>query len=164
MDIKNEITGVLKNILVSFTSEEIKFLVEEPENESFGDYSSNVALVAAKILKKNPFDLASKLAEKLNNSRSALRNIDKVEAAKPGFINFWISKEYLRDELQGISNKKEKYGEGESLKGKKIMVEFTDPNPFKEFHIGHLYSNTVGESISRILQTNGANLKRANYQ
>jgi len=164
MDIKKEITLVLRDLLKEFTGESVKFLIEEPENESFGDYSSNIALVASKILKKNPFDLASELAEKLNSSLSKLPNIDRVEAVKPGFINFWTSKECLTAAITHIISASDKYGCSKSLEGKKIMVEFTDPNPFKEFHIGHLYSNTVGESVSRLLEAMGASLKRANYQ
>ena len=60
--------------------------------------------------------------------------------------------------------KKEKYGKNEILKGKKVIVEYTDPNPFKEFHIGHLMSNAIGESISRIIEFSGAEIRRVNYQ
>ncbi len=56
------------------------------------------------------------------------------------------------------------YGKNESLAGQKTIMEFTDPNPFKEFHIGHLMSNTIGESLCRIFEANGAIVKRVNYQ
>lgn len=157
-DVKTEITAAVKKALTDFSSEEINFLVEKPENESFGDFSSNVALVAAKILKQNPLELAQKLVEKINSSRSTLPNIDKVEAVKPGFTNFYLSQEYL------LSSLSKPLAFEKTLSGKKIMVEFTDPNPFKELHIGHLYSNSVGESVSRLLEAMGADLKRANYQ
>ena len=155
--VKTEIISIIKQSLAGITSQNINFLVEKPENESFGDYSSNVALVASKILKKNPFDLAQELVGKINSSRLTLPNIDKVEAVKPGFINFHLSKEYLVSQLGKTPLR-------QGFAGRRIMVEFTDPNPFKEFHIGHLYSNTVGESISRLLEMMGANVKRANYQ
>lgn len=162
MKIKEEIISAILQSLAEFTGEEVNFLVEEPQNENFGDYSSNVALIAAKILKQNPFELAQKLAEKINSSSvklaSASWRIDKVEAVKPGFINFHLSQEYLLNNLGKPQSFEKK------LSGKRIMVEFTDPNPFKEFHIGHLYSNTVGESVSRLLEAVGADLKRANYQ
>lgn len=51
-----------------------------------------------------------------------------------------------------------------SMHGKKVVVEFTDPNPFKEFHIGHLYSNTIGEALSRLIESTGAQVRRVNYQ
>jgi arginyl-tRNA synthetase len=162
MDIKNEINLALRNLLNDITKESVNFLIEKPQNENFGDYSSNVALVVSKILKKNPFDVAKELAENLNSSRSTLSFIAKVEAVKPGFINFYLSEEFLKNNLQEAVG--EEYGFGKSLANKKIMVEFTDPNPFKEFHIGHLYTNTVGESVSRLLVAMGANLKRVNYQ
>jgi len=162
VDVKTEIASVIKQSLADFTSAKIDFLIEKPQNEDFGDYSSNVALVISKILKKNPFDVATELAEKLNSSGSALPFLAKVEAVKPGFINFYLSEEFLKNNLQKAVE--EKYGFGKSLENKKIMVEFTDPNPFKDFHVGHLYTNTVGESISRLLVAMGANLKRANYQ
>ena len=79
-------------------------------------------------------------------------------------MNFFLSKECLLQELERVVKEKEKYGASDLLAGKRVMIEFTDPNPFKEFHIGHLYSNAVGESIARLLGANGAQLKRANYQ
>jgi arginyl-tRNA synthetase len=155
VDIKKEIFLTLKDLLKTLTKENIDFLVEKPENENFGDYSSNAALVASKILKKNPFDLALELVRKINISK--LPEIAKIDVVKPGFINFHLSEKYLVAQLGKTPLR-------QGFAGRKIMVEFTDPNPFKEFHIGHLYSNTVGESVSRLLEAMGANLKRANYQ
>lgn len=163
-DIKAQINIAIESALKNFIKEEIKFLVEKPENEAHGDYSSNIALVVSKILKKNPFDLALELVKKINSSDVKLANIERVEAAKPGFINFYLSKDFLATSMIRIIEVKDGYGSSEKLKNKRIMVEFTDPNPFKEFHIGHLYSNTVGESVSRMLTALGANVKRANYQ
>ncbi|MBU1728042.1 arginine--tRNA ligase, partial [Patescibacteria group bacterium] len=59
---------------------------------------------------------------------------------------------------------KENFGKNNLLKGEKVIVEYTDPNPFKEFHIGHLMSNTIGEAISRVIEASGAEVKRACYQ
>jgi arginyl-tRNA synthetase len=88
----------------------------------------------------------------------------KVEVAGPGFINFYISPDYFVKSIAEILKKGEKFGLNNNLKGAKTVVEYTDPNPFKEFHIGHLMSNAIGESISRLLQFSGAEVKRANYQ
>jgi len=177
INIKEEIVSVLKNSLTEFTKEEtcspkgVKFLVEEPENESFGDYSSNVALVLFKdkglMIKnkfKTPMDIAKAISDKLNTSSLIPNPCSRVEAVPPGFINFYLSKEYLIDQLSLMLNKTPLRLAQRDFAGRRIMVEFTDPNPFKEFHIGHLYSNTVGESVSRLLEAMGANVKRANYQ
>jgi len=147
---KEDILNEIKDSFISF---------EHPENPEHGDYSTNVALVLGKQLKKNPQELAKSITSRLKPTDF----VERVEIAGPGFINFFLKQEHLVKELQEVVKKKEKYGQGNAQK-KKVMVEFTDPNPFKEFHIGHLYSNTVGESLSLLLEAQGAQVKRVNYQ
>ncbi|MBT7338931.1 MAG: arginine--tRNA ligase, partial [Candidatus Jacksonbacteria bacterium] len=81
-----------------------------------------------------------------------------------GFINFYLSQEFFTESIKEILKEKDKWGSNGSLKKQKIIVEYTDPNPFKEFHIGHLMSNAIGESISRLVEFSGVETKRANYQ
>src|SRR3989344_4094979 len=73
------------------------------------------------------------------------------------------AKEFIRESLREIIDRGDEFGKNENLKGEKVMVEHTQPNPFKAFHIGHLMNNTIGESISRIIQANGAEIKTASY-
>ena len=134
--------------------------LEHPENMEHGDYSSNIAMVLAKQAKKNPLELAQSIVDSIGEAEE----IEKVQAVAPGFINFTLSKEFLATELEKISKEGEKYGKNDSLKGKKVRVEFTDPNPFKEFHIGHLYSNIVGEALAKLFESSGAIVQRVNYQ
>lgn len=131
--------------------------IEVPANPDFGDYSSSIALKLTNILKKNPLQIAQEIVKNLPKDET----IEKVEVIKPGFVNFWLSKKYLIKKLKDINDN---FGKSDSLKNKKIMIEFTDPNPFKEFHIGHLYSNIVGESLSRLHESLGADVKRVCYQ
>lgn len=144
--------------------EATEFVVEHPKDEGHGDYSTNVALILAKKVGANPREVAEKLATYLQNDTQIASVIEtgKIEIAGPGFINFWVKESYLIGEVGRA--REDGYGRNESLVGKKIMVEFTDPNPFKEFHIGHLMSNTIGESIARMLEAQGAMVKLANYQ
>ncbi len=128
--------------------------VEHPPRIDFGDYSSNVGIVAGK-------DNVSKILEYLNAHKP--EEIEKIEL-KNGFINFFLSREFFRGGVEAILNEGEKVGRNKTLQGKKIMVEYTDPNPFKPFHIGHLMTNTIGESVARILEHSGAEVSRANYQ
>ena len=137
-------------------------VLEHPANSEHGDYSTNIALVLAKKLNKDPREVAEEILSKVKSQKSKV--FDSVQVAGPGFINFFLSQNYLMGEMGEVQKKKEKYGTSVSSKGKKVMVEFTDPNPFKEFHIGHLYSNIVGESLSRVFESQGALVKRANYQ
>src|SRR3989339_1012691 len=122
-------------------------------------------MIAANKLGENPRVLAEKIITKLQNDveLASIVQLGKIEMAGPGFINFWVTNEYLAGEV-GRAIHDKRYGTNDSLGGKRIMVEYTDPNPFKEFHIGHLMSNTIGEAIARLIESQGAEVRRANYQ
>jgi arginyl-tRNA synthetase len=135
------------------------FEVEVTENSDFGDYSSSVALSH-----KPPREFAEKLVVKLKADKKLGEIVDKIEIAGPGFINFWLKKDVLVDNLIQIEEEKEKYGTSDLFKGQKIMFEFAHPNTHKSFHIGHLRNITTGETLSRIFEANGAEVIRANYQ
>ncbi|HEY4499406.1 MAG TPA: arginine--tRNA ligase [Candidatus Paceibacterota bacterium] len=146
--------------VLGITSE--TFSVEQTDNFTHGDYATNVALVAAKSQKRNPKELAREIADRL--SKKLPKGVERVEVAGPGFLNFFLSREYFSDTVKEILADEKDYGRNKTLKGKKVMVEYTDPNPFKELHIGHLMSNTIGESIARLFEAQGAVVKRACYQ
>ena len=124
---------------------EVSFIVERPRALAHGDYSTNAALVG----KVDPHELSSKLQSLLSSN-----DVEKIEVVGK-FINFFLSREELIPKEQKIP---------QPYAGKKIMVEYTDPNPFKEFHIGHLMSNAIGESVARLLEASGAKIIRTNYQ
>ncbi|MBU1016985.1 arginine--tRNA ligase, partial [Patescibacteria group bacterium] len=157
---KHIIKKSIEDAVIKLKIKPVDFVVEHPENEDFGDYSTNIAMVLSKKLKKSPMVIAEEITKNIKIESP----ISKIQVEKPGFINFWLEKTSLLSVLERIQNEKELFGKGNILKHKKIMVEYTDPNPFKEFHIGHLMSNTIGESLSRILYFNGGVVKRACYQ
>lgn len=159
--IQEQLRSIIANS-VNIKLEEIN--LEHPANLSHGDFSSNVAMVLAKKEGKNPKKLALEIKNNIIENIKNIQEIEKVEVAGPGFINFFLSRDFFVKEIENILDKKDKWGSNKLLKGKKIMVEYTDPNPFKVFHIGHLMSNTIGESISRLIEFSGAQTKRANYQ
>lgn len=137
-----------------------EFSVFRPERPEFGDYSSNAAMVSAKILGKNPREVAEEFKKKLEKAKL----FSKINVAGPGFLNFYLSSEVFVKNIEKILEEKDNYGRNDALSGKKIIVEYTDPNPFKEFHIGHLMSNSIGESLARVFDASGAEVRRANYQ
>lgn len=141
---------------------EVEFNVDHPREQAMGDYSANIAMVLSKKVGKKPNVIAEQIVKLLSNDIEMNRLIDKIEVAGPGFINFYLKQDYLVDEVKKAT--KAGYGSSSKLTGQKTFIEFTDPNPFKEFHIGHLMSNTIGESLARILSYNGASVRRANYQ
>jgi len=133
--------------------------LERPSNEKFGDWSSNIALKLSKDLGKNPREIANSIIKLCQGLEIA-----KVEIAGPGFINFKIDNEIYKNNLKTILNEKENYGHSKRLKSKRIIVEFAHPNPFKQFHIGHLRNIILGESVVRLLESQGAEVIRTNYQ
>lgn len=164
--IKNLIKDALKNLEIEVSD----ITLEHPADLKMGDYSTNVAMAVAKSVKMNPKALAEKIVSVLrsdleNSKRSDLGNaIAEIQVAGPGFINFYLSRKFFAQSVEEILNKGEGVGKNDALSGKKIMIEYTDPNPFKPFHIGHLMTNAIGESVARILEHSGADVSRANYQ
>lgn len=152
----------IKEVLESVGAQGADFVLEHPADMEHGDYATNVAMVAAKKIGKNPHELAQIIVGEL--VRRSIPDIVDISIAGPGFINFKLSDEHFTHLLDQALLLGERYGTSEIMKGKKVVVEYTDPNPFKEFHIGHLMSNTIGESISRIIEASGAETKRACYQ
>lgn len=138
---------------------EPKPILEHPGDIAHGDYASSAALQYAKELGLAPRALAEKLVQALGS----VDGVEKMEIAGPGFINFYLSAPSLATSVQKAIHE-DMWGAVSNLSTKKVMVEYTDPNPFKEFHIGHLMSNAIGESISRLVQFSGAEVRRANYQ
>ncbi|OGG79766.1 arginine--tRNA ligase [Candidatus Kaiserbacteria bacterium RIFCSPLOWO2_01_FULL_54_13] len=133
--------------------------LEHPSELKNGDYATGIALKYAKQAGKKPRELAEEIAGKLGN----IDGVERIEVAGAGFINFYLAPAELAKAVENAREEKT-WGRNERNKGKKIMVEYTDPNPFKEFHIGHLMSNAIGESVARLIEFTSANVKRANYQ
>jgi len=149
----------IKN-LVRKAASEPEIPLEQPSDKSHGEYSTSIALKLAKQQNISPREFATELVSKID--RSDL--IKRIEIAGPGFINFHLSKKALRKQIARSGEQGEKFGNGSHFKGKKIMVEFAHPNTHKAFHIGHLRTLNLGESLARILTAQGATVFRANYQ
>ncbi len=130
-----------------------EFVLDHPTNPDFGDYTTPIALQLAKKTSKNPRDLAQQIAELIKKDEV----VEKVEVAGAGFINIWLTKKMLIDELK-------KDAQSTPKKGKKILLEYGQPNTHKLPHIGHLFSYIYGESLARILEFEGNHIFRANYQ
>lgn len=155
--IKKAIVDVLAELAIP----EIDFVVEHPSELVHGDYACNVAMVVAKQLGKNPREVAAIIVEKL---AGRIKEVETLGVAGPGFINIHLTRSFFTKELSNAIHLGEDWGKTDTYAGKKVLVEYTDPNPFKEFHIGHLFTNSVGESISRLIEFSGADTKRLCYQ
>lgn len=152
-----QIVDALKKALADLGIEGAEPVLERPADMAHGDYSSNVGLAYAKQLGKNPRQVAESVVASLGTANLP---VEKIEIAGPGFINFKLTEGYFIENLKSIG---EDYGKGRGHQGERIFIEYTQPNPFKEMHIGHLVNNIIGESVSRIIENAGAEVKRTTY-
>ncbi len=152
----------MENALVASGFDVPSFTLEHPSDSSLGDYASNVAFVLGKEIKKNPRELAERLVQSIKEG--CPEEVESVDVAGSGFINFHLTRKFFAEQVEEIVRRGESWGRNENLKDKKIMVEHSQPNPFKPFHIGHLMSNTIGESIFRLVTFAGAEARCVNYQ
>src|SRR3989338_8674275 len=157
-DLKKALAHSLDSAGVKLSARDV--LLVRTKELSHGDYATGVALQYSKQAGVPP----AKLAEKIVAGLPKLNGVKSVEVVAPGFINFHLTPDAINTVLGEASANEKAWGKNDSQKGSRVMVEYTDPNPFKEFHIGHLMSNAIGESIARLIAYSGAEVKRANYQ
>ncbi len=158
--IKEQIIYNLKTALEKSGIKDVEIDLEHPANPNFGDYATSVALQISKKIKKSPLEMAQNIVKNLPKDEA----IEKIEVAKPGFINFWLSKNFLLSEIGKITQGKLNFPQLYLGKNKTVMVEFAQPNTHKLFHIGHLRNISIGESLARILEAVGNKVIRTNYQ
>jgi len=158
--IRERIIDAIQKVLKKNGILEPAVSLEFPSQLEYGDYASGAALQYAKQVGMAPRALAEKVVSELG----AIEGVSKIEIAGAGFINFRIDPQTMWEHLEIGRVHGDRWGSGVARKGEKVIVEYTDPNPFKEFHIGHLVTNAIGESISRLYDFAGAEVRRANYQ
>jgi arginyl-tRNA synthetase len=131
---------------------EVAIELSRPE-EQFGDYTTNVALQLSKQVGKNPREIGEALAAKLRENLA--EQVADISVAGPGFVNLKLNDEAL---LQAVRSEPTK-----TLAGQVVVAEYSDPNPFKVLHAGHLYTSVVGDSIANLLEQAGAEVHRVNF-
>jgi len=125
---------------------------------NFGDYQANGVMGAAKKLKTNPRELATKVVEALDLNGIA----EKIELAGPGFINIHLDKNWLAEQLNNISTDAN-LGVSQSAKPQNVVVDYSAPNLAKEMHVGHLRSTIIGDAVVRALEFRGEHVIRQNH-
>lgn len=132
------------------------FDVSRTKDERFGDWAVNVAMLLAKPLGKNPMEIAELIKDEIaRESRDDREFFEKIEVAPPGYLNFFLSSEYLADILGEVLEKRERFGDSEIGKGKKINNEFISANPVGPLHLGNGRGGFYGDALSRILRKTG---------
>lgn len=140
----------------------VAFVVERPTGMTHGDYATNAALAAAKMLGRNPHELGDALATHLMDSLGE-HAVSHVSVAGPGFVNIKLAREAVTFAVAEADAKGSGWGRGVSENGKRVIVEYSNPNAFKEMHVGHLVGTIMGESISRLIANSGATVARDTF-
>jgi len=158
MKLKKLMHDFLQDYLDQNKIEFSEWSVNVNNQEGFGDYSSNIALKLAKILKKAPIEIAENIA----NHPNASENVFTLSASQPGFLNFHISNNYYLKILEQIINESENFGKKKKL-NKSANVEFVSSNPTGPLTVGHGRQAILGDMVSNILTWNGYDVTREYY-
>ena len=160
---RDKIQNLIANILTSQNWSGLnvdKITIEKPDNPEFGDYAVNIAFALAKQSGKPPQEVARVLAEEIGRIKPT--EIAKVKAVG-GYVNFFLSDDFLHQSLTDIYKNREDYGKSASGKGQKIIIEYSQPNIAKQMHIGHLRTTVLGDALANIYENLGYKVTRWNY-
>jgi len=146
--------GVLPPVQIS------EVFVEVPRERGFGDFSTNIAMQVSKQTRMPPRKTAELLLNEFDYSGTY---IERAEIAGPGFINFFLKRDWLYDCLRLIQEKKERYGEVDLGKGLKVNVEFVSANPTGPLHMGNARGGALGDCLASVLEKAGYDVTREFY-
>ncbi|MCB1559664.1 MAG: arginine--tRNA ligase, partial [Xanthomonadales bacterium] len=138
---------------------EPEFVIERTRSREHGDYACNVALLLAKKVGMNPRDLAQAIVDNLTESH----NLQAIEIAGPGFINFHLNQSCRLGVLRRISEQGEDYGRADVDSGQRVTVEFVSANPTGPLHVGHGRGAAYGASLASVLEASGLEVQREYY-
>jgi arginyl-tRNA synthetase len=163
---------------VDFDLEKIK--IDYPP-EGMGDFSTNVSLLLAKEVGKSPMEVAEELKNKIPLSPPLRKGeiasppsfekrelegdlvFEKVEVAKPGFLNFWLAEKSLQETIAEINKEKNNFGSSKTGQGKKIHLDFVSANPTGPIHVGNARGGPLGDVLANIFQKTGFEAYREYY-
>lgn len=152
---KNKIINLIDKTIEELDKETIEGILEIPPKEDMGDFAFP-CFQLAKIFRKAPNMIAEEIAERI----SITEDLSKVVAMGP-YVNFFVNKEiYVREVLDKID---ENYGSSDLGKGKTICIDYSSPNVAKNFHVGHLRTTIIGNSLYHIFDKLGYHVERINH-
>src|SRR5699024_8407908 len=137
-----------------------EILLEKPKEKAHGDFATNIAMQLARILKKAPRHIAEDIVENLNKEGA---NVEKVEIAGPGFINFFMKEDFLSNIVHTVLSEGEQFGRSKVGNGKKVQVEFVSVNPTGDLHLGHARGAAFGDVLCNVLEAAGYDVEREYY-
>ena len=161
MDITNKIKQELNNVLLKLNVEaEVKFVLEIPKDNTNGDYATNLAMQLTRILRKNPRMIAEEIVANFNCEAC---DVEKIQIAGPGFINFFVKSTSFSSLIKKVLEKQDDFGKQNYGQGKKYNVEFVSANPTGDLHLGHAWQAALGDCICNLLEEVGYDVTREYY-
>ena len=158
IDFKKEIAEIIAKNLEGLAEDEIKSMIEIPQDQSMGDYAFPCFRLA-KTMRKAPNLIAAELAEKLQGEK-LFSEVSPVNA----YVNMFVSREeMMKSTVSEVLEEKENFGRSDIGGNKKVIVEFSSPNIAKPFHIGHIRSTVIGNSLSKIYDALGYDVFKINH-
>lgn len=158
-----KIRELLKSAILALYDIETEVDLVEAPKETGADFATNLAMGLVKSLKRNPMEVAEEIRARVLELDEQEKSISEIEIARPGFINIKLSDGFYSQELEKYQKDFLKNISQDEYLNKTVICEFSDPNPFKILHVGHLYTSMVGDAISRIVEFAGGNVIRANF-
>ena len=154
--LRQRISDVLSSMALTVAPESI--IIEKTKDTAHGDFATTIAMQMARQLKKNPAVIAEEIVAKINRE-----GIEKIEIAKPGFINFFLKAETISSIIKTIIEQEKTYGQSAFGNGHKVNVEFVSANPTGALHLGHARGAALGDSICRLYEKAGFDVTREFY-
>ncbi len=158
---KEQLISNISQCLVNLEYPPTEVAIQRPKSPEHGDFASNIALILAKPLGKNPREIAESIKSELQNSFND--NFESIDIAGPGFINFRLKKSVLSDLLLHIISDSTNYGKSHIGDNKRALVEFVSANPTGPLTVGHGRGAMLGDTVSNILEWNGYDVQREYY-
>ncbi|MBQ1341055.1 MAG: arginine--tRNA ligase, partial [Erysipelotrichaceae bacterium] len=163
MKVEEILITALKQIVTDkygIIPEDKMVMIEIPKDNSNGDYSTNLAMRLTKLLRRRPQEIAAEIKEEI---LSRLSEVENIEIAGPGFINFWIRKDAMANVINNIIAQGDNYGHTNTGNGVKYLEEYVSANPTGPLHCGHARGAVWGDSCVRILKAAGYDATREYY-
>ena len=137
-----------------------EFVLEVPRDKTHGDFATNIAMLITKEAKKNPREIAALLTGEMDLNKT---KIESIQIAGPGFINFYLKENWLQSVIPLVLQEKDQYGSSDFGQGRKVMIEFVSANPTGLLHMGNARGAALGDSLSKIMNFAGYEVKKEFY-
>lgn len=134
--------------------------LEKPKDKTHGDFAANIAMQLARVAKMAPRQIAEQIVEHVDKDKA---NIESIEIAGPGFINFFMKQNFLTEVIPTILAQEENYGKSSQGNNKRVQVEFVSVNPTGDLHLGHARGAAFGDALCNVLAAAGYNVEREYY-